>query len=102
AYTNNDQLSAAPLAQRVSALPAVKINGLRAGKPMVWRDRGELTPAKVYWGAPGAAEPQSRLPAPPFSKFKPIAKTRESRNPKARVTDSKGVEWTIKFGIEAR
>src|SRR5437868_1157997 len=55
--------NSAPLAQ-------APINGLPDGKPMVWQDRGELTPSKVYWGVGSTfPDPTSRRPSPPLSGF---------------------------------
>jgi hypothetical protein len=74
--------------------------GLPAGTAKIWEDRGELTPAKVYWGAHGLlSDPLSRLPAPPFSHFK-LDVDGKATTPKAKLADSKGVEWTAKFGEE--
>jgi hypothetical protein len=72
-----------------------------SGMPRVWQDRGELNPTRVYFGAPGAgSDPLARLPAPPFSNFEPDDKDRMATSPKAKVTDSKKVHWTAKFGVE--
>lgn len=77
-----------------------KKRGLPAGKPMIWEDRGPLTPARVYWGAPGgASDPLSRLPMTPFSKFE-YDVDGKATTPKAKMTDSRGVKWTAKFGEE--
>src|SRR5438067_1885324 len=44
--------------------------GLPPGKPMLWVDRGALTPRRVYWAqASDESNPSTRLPAAPFSKF---------------------------------
>lgn len=70
------------------------------GKAMVWEDRGELNPRKVYWGAASVlSDPLSRLPAPPFGKFQPDT-TLNATSPKAKLTDSNKVKWTVKFGAE--
>jgi hypothetical protein len=72
-----------------------------AGTPMVWLDRGELNVKKVYFGAASlAADPLSRLPAPPYSHFEPDDKDKMATSPKAKLKDSKGVKWTAKFGVE--
>src|SRR3989442_11932293 len=74
--------------------------GLPKGTTKIWVDRGELTPAKVYWGeATLHSNPLSRLPAPPYSHFE---KDTQPSMPKAKLTDSKGVKWTIKLGAESR
>ena len=77
-----------------------KALGLPAGKAMIWEDRGELTPSKVYWGAASlTSDPLSRLPVPPFSKFEPDVNG-VATSPKGKVTDGNGVKWTAKFGAE--
>lgn len=74
--------------------------GLPAGEYKIWEDRGKLSPAKVFWGAAYlAANPASRLPSPPFSKFE-RDDTPNAYSPKCKVTDNHGVKWTIKFGPE--
>jgi hypothetical protein len=76
--------------------------GLPAGTAKIWEDRGELNPRKVYWGAASlTADPLVRLPAPPFSKFEPDVNG-VATSPKVKVTDSKKVKWTAKFGVENR
>ncbi len=85
-----------------SAARETKGGGIPAGTPTIWEDRGELTPSKVYWGAASLyPDPMSRLPAPPFSKFEKDAKP-DAWSPKAKTTDSNGVKWTAKLGIEAK
>src|SRR5579871_3559505 len=87
-------------AKRSSEAAGAKSNGLPAGKPMIWEDRGDLTPSRVYWGpASLASDPMARLPAPPFSHF---AKDTSGTSPKFKLKDSKGVKWTAKLGDEAR
>src|SRR5689334_7960113 len=92
-------LFAFPWAGKADRGKSATTAGLPPGRPMVWRDRGELTPAKVYWGiASGFADPASRPPAPPFSHLEPDLK-RGTVNPKARATDSRGMKWTVKFQL---
>src|SRR5579872_4311973 len=86
--------------KRSSTATGSKSNGLPAGKPMIWEDRGDLTPSRVYWGpASLASDPMSRLPAPPFAHFE---KHMSGTSPKFKLKDSKGVKWTAKLGEEAR
>lgn len=74
--------------------------GFPAGTPKIWEDRGALTLTRVYFGANGmASDPLSRLPAPPFGHFEPDT-TEGTTSPKAKLTDSKGVKWTAKMGVE--
>jgi hypothetical protein len=77
-----------------------RASGLPAGVSMMWEDRGKLSPTKVYWGPASIyPDPLSRLPAPPFSHFEKVS-IAHAASPKARVTDSKGVKWTVKLGTE--
>lgn len=76
--------------------------GLPPGTAKIWEERGDLTPFRVYWGAASAmADPLSRLPAPPFSRFEKNTAV-NAWSPKANLHDSKGVKWTAKFGPESR
>ncbi len=69
------------------------------GTPVVWEDRGSLTPAQVFWGEASRGEnPQSRLPALPLTWDGVDA---EGTSPKCRVRDKNRVRWTVKFGEEA-
>jgi hypothetical protein len=62
-----------------------------AGAPAVlWRDPGPIAELDLYWGV-GAPE---RVPAPPFM-F--LGEDAAGANPKVRVTDARGVEWSAKF-----
>jgi hypothetical protein len=88
------------LSSKQQIIHAHRTPGLPSGKPIVWEDRGALTPSKVYWGsAGGAADPLARLPSPPYSHFEQDT-TSNATSPKARLTDSKGIKWTVKFGEE--
>ncbi len=70
------------------------------GTARIWEDRGDLTPAQVFWGSvSGTTGPDSRLPAPPFSNFVKDT-TPNAYSPKCYVTDKNGVKWTVKFGSE--
>ncbi len=74
--------------------------GLPPGTAMIWRDRGVLTPSKVYWAqASLLSDPLSRLPVSPYSKFE-MDVTDKATTPKAKLTDSNKVHWTAKFGEE--
>ncbi len=74
---------------------------LPSGKSMIWEERGELTPSKVYWAAASEQkDPLSRLPAPPFSKPEKDT-TPNAVSPKIWLKDSKGIKWTVKFGDKA-
>jgi hypothetical protein len=74
---------------------------LPVGSMMIWQDRGPLTPSRVYFGrSPMGVDPLSRVPTPPFSHFEPDDKDKSATSPKAKLTDSNGVEWIAKFGYE--
>ena len=82
---------------------------LPSGKLMIWEDRGAMTPERVFWGVGdfsdmmGAAQasksPETRLPAPPFTKFEDTTESRTS-SPKGKLTDNNGAKWTAKWGVE--
>lgn len=70
------------------------------GAPHMWQDRGELTPARCFWGvASDRSDPAARLPQPPFSHFVQDV-TPNAYSPKCKCTDANGVKWTVKFGKE--
>jgi hypothetical protein len=63
------------------------------GRPVIWRDPGDV--AKLDFAAgPGGRE---KAPKPPFA-F--IEENLSGSNPKVRVVDADGVNWSIKFGSE--
>lgn len=65
----------------------------QAGVPVIWSDPGDvenLDFASGFGGRTGA-------PKPPFT-F--IEESLSGTNPKVRVSDANGVEWTVKFGSE--
>ena len=69
-----------------------------AGTPMLWEDRGSLTPLQVFWGAASqTAAPAERLPAPPLTWD---GLDDAGTSPKCRVRDKNSVRWTVKFGPE--
>jgi len=71
---------------------------LPVGRAMIWEDRRDLTPAKVYWGSENVGPDRlDRLPVAPFSQFE---KDDNPSSPKARLTDCKKVKWTVKLGPE--
>lgn len=82
---------------------------LPPGKIMIWEDRGALTPERVFWGVGDLGDnmsaaraeklPESRLPAPPFSKFENTTESRSS-SPKGKLADKNGAKWTAKWGVE--
>jgi hypothetical protein len=64
-----------------------------AGKPVLWRDPGAVEKLDLAGGIGGA----QNAPKPPFT-F--IEESLSGSNPKVKVKDAKGVQWTAKFGSE--
>jgi hypothetical protein len=64
-------------------------------KNMLWTDPGNVATLDMA-GGPGGRE---GAPKPPFT-F--VEESRGGTNPKVRVRDASGVEWTVKFGREVR
>jgi len=60
------------------------------GTPVLWRDPGAVASRDLFWGS-GSAD---RAPKAPFT-F--IAEDVGGTNPKLRVRDAGGVEWSVKF-----
>jgi hypothetical protein len=67
--------------------------GTDTGHPVLWRNPGNVA-AMDFTGGPGGRE---RAPRPPFTFLK---EDRSGTNPKVRVRDAAGREWTVKFGPE--
>ncbi|MEO6727202.1 MAG: hypothetical protein ABIU20_02055 [Blastocatellia bacterium] len=63
------------------------------GTPILWRDPGAVESLDFAGGIAG----RDAAPKPPFT-F--IEESMSGSNPKIRVTDANGVEWTAKFGTE--
>lgn len=66
---------------------------IQPGKPVVWADPGAVEQLDFVNG-PGGAK---NAPKPPFT-F--IEESLSGTNPKVRVRDANGTEWTAKFGSE--
>jgi len=60
---------------------------------VLWQSPGAITVHDWIWGAGGEA----KAPQPPFA-F--VDEDFHGTNPKIRVRDAKGVQWTVKFGGE--
>jgi len=65
------------------------------GKPVTWRDPGDVSALDLRYG-PGSA---AMAPVAPFTFVEEI-KTGES--PKIRVKDANGLSWSVKMGEEAK
>jgi len=63
------------------------------GTPILWRDPGVVEGLDFAGGVAG----RDGAPKPPFT-F--IEESTSGSNPKIRVTDANGMEWTAKFGTE--
>jgi hypothetical protein len=64
-----------------------------ADKAILWQAPAAITLKDWIWGAGGEA----KAPKPPFE-F--VSEDFHGTNPKIRVRDAKGVQWTVKFGGE--
>jgi hypothetical protein len=62
---------------------------------VLWRDPGNIAARDLYWGAGSP----SRAPVPPFT-F--LEEDKDGESPKFKVEDAKGVEWSVKLGIESQ
>lgn len=60
---------------------------------LLWHPPPPMTPSDWYWGAGG----EDLAPTPPF-RF--IKEDFGGTNPKVKVKDARGREWTVKFGHE--
>jgi hypothetical protein len=78
----------------ISSVTAQKQKGpVQSGKPLIWADPGAVERLDFASGAGGKA----KAPRPPFT-F--IEESLSGSNPKVRVKDANGAEWTAKFGTE--
>jgi len=77
----------------VSSVTAQKHKEPKVGKPVIWADPGKVELMDFIGGAAG----QANTPKPPFT-F--VEESMSGSNPKVRVRDAKGAEWTAKFGTE--
>ena len=66
---------------------------VKPGKPVLWADPGAVERLDLAAGIGGRAN----APRPPFT-F--VEESLSGTNPKVRVKDSNGAEWTAKFGTE--
>jgi hypothetical protein len=65
----------------------------KPGKPIVWADPGAVEQLDFVYGVGG----QHNAPKPPFI-F--VEESLSGSNPKVKVKDANGAEWTAKFGTE--
>jgi hypothetical protein len=63
------------------------------GKPVLWRDPGNIASKDLFWGSAG----KSNAPKPPL-KF--VEEDPKGTQPKVEVTDANGDKWKVKFGPE--
>ena len=77
----------------VSVQAAQDTKPVQAGKPVLWVDPGAIPARDLAWGN-GAKD---RMPQPPFT-F--IEEDTGGTQPKVKVRDAAGREWTAKFGEE--
>jgi hypothetical protein len=62
---------------------------------VLWRKPDNIASQNLFWGS-GA---KSLAPAPPF-RF--IEEDKDGESPKFKVRDARGVEWSVKLGVEAQ
>ena len=65
------------------------------GTPVLWRDPGDISTRDLRYGA-GSAE------LAPVAPFTFLREEPGGSSPKFRVRDGRGVEWTVKVGVEAQ
>ena len=80
-----------PLASVAVLLAVLPCSG--GDKAILWQAPGTITVSDWIWGAGG----ESKAPKPPFY-F--VEEDFHGTNPKIRVRDDKGDQWTVKFGGE--
>lgn len=66
-----------------------------SGAPVAWRDPGDITTRNLAYG-PGS---QELAPQAPFT-F--VSEDKLGTSPKFKVTDARGVTWSVKLGVEAQ
>src|SRR5215216_6445197 len=66
-----------------------------SGSHVLWRDPGHIPSRDLHYG-PGSPE---LAPQPPFT-F--VEETKTGESPKFKVTDARGVKWSVKLGPEAQ
>lgn len=66
-----------------------------AGTPVLWRDPGDISDRDLKFG-PGSAD---LAPVAPFTFVK---EDPTGASPKFSVKDARGVNWNVKFGVEAQ
>src|SRR5688500_15861096 len=89
----------APFALILALLAAAPVDAGQASKPsqarkvVLWVDPGDVSARDLTWGN-GAPD---RAPQPPFTS---IEEDTDGTQPKVKVRDAAGREWTEKFGEE--
>jgi hypothetical protein len=68
---------------------------LPAGKPVTWRDPGDIAKRDLRFG-PGSAE------LAPLTPFTFVEEVKTGVSPKFKVKDARGVVWSVKLGEEAQ
>ncbi|HYN85835.1 MAG TPA: hypothetical protein VER32_11305 [Pyrinomonadaceae bacterium] len=77
------------------ALAQQKDSQTPAGSPVAWRDPGDISTRNLTYG-PGS---QELAPQAPFT-F--VSEDKLGASPKFKVTDARGVTWSVKLGVEAQ
>jgi hypothetical protein len=81
--------------QSVFAQKTDKKSITRGTTPVLWQHPGDIRSRHLFYG-PGSAR---LAPAPPF-KF--IEEDKSGESPKFKVSDRRGVKWSVKLGPEAQ
>lgn len=68
---------------------------LPAGKPVAWRDPGNIAALNLLHG-PGSEELAPKAP------FTFVSESKSGASPKFKVKDARGITWTAKLGPEAQ
>ncbi|HUQ31690.1 MAG TPA: hypothetical protein VM095_06200 [Pyrinomonadaceae bacterium] len=86
---------AAGLSSTVFAQQKKTAAPLPAGKPVTWRDPGDISARDLRFG-PGSAE------LAPLAPFTFVEEIKTGVSPKFKVKDARGVSWSVKMGEEAQ
>ena len=88
-------LSSIAVAQEAKKPKTKTKKPLPTGTPILWRDPGDISKRDMQWG-PGAAD------IAPVAPFTFVKEDPTGASPKFSVKDARGVNWNVKFGVEAQ
>ena len=84
-----------PIVAHAQTSPATQLKNLPPGENVLWSDPGDVASLDFAYGPGG----EQGAPVPPFQ-F--VEEDLGGTNPKVKVTDAKGVHWSVKFGGESK